>query len=46
MGDMPWRAAQRSGDITLAGQRSLVRAFPHWLKLNVLASVERPEMAR
>jgi DNA-binding HxlR family transcriptional regulator len=46
MGDMPWRAAQRSGDITLAGQRSLVRAFPHWLKLNVLASVERPELAR
>lgn len=42
MGDIPLRAALRSPALTLAGPRHLVRAFPSWLKLNLLASVARP----
>jgi DNA-binding HxlR family transcriptional regulator len=42
MGDIPLRAALRSGAITLAGPRHMIRAFPAWLKLNVLATVARP----
>ncbi len=42
MGDMPIREALRSAGITLTGPRRLVRAFPSWLRLNLLASVARP----
>jgi hypothetical protein len=42
MGDITLRVALRSGDITLTGPKHLVRAFPGWLKLNVLAAVARP----
>lgn len=42
MGDVTFAAAVRSGSIRLHGPRELVRDFPRWLKLNPLASVERP----
>jgi hypothetical protein len=45
MGDIPLRAALRSCDVTLTGPRQLVRAFPSWLKLNLLATVARPAAA-
>jgi hypothetical protein len=42
MGDVPLHAALKSSDVTLTGPRHLVRAFPSWLKLNLLASASRP----
>ena len=42
MGHMAIGDALRAGDITLDGPRTLVRAFPQWLRLNVFAEHARP----
>jgi hypothetical protein len=41
MGDVRLAETVRAGLIRLEGPPSLVRAFPTWLKLSVLAGVER-----
>jgi DNA-binding HxlR family transcriptional regulator len=45
MGDVPLAAALRSGGVTVTGAPALERAFPRWLRLNLLAGVERPSSA-
>jgi DNA-binding HxlR family transcriptional regulator len=45
MGDLPLHRVLRSGAVTVSGARPLVRAFPGWLRLNLLAGVERPAPA-
>ncbi len=42
MGHMAIGDALRGGDITVEGPRTLVRAFPQWLRLNVFAEHARP----
>lgn len=42
MGDLPFADAVRAGAVRVDGPRPLVRGFPRWLKLNLLANVERP----
>jgi hypothetical protein len=42
MGDIPMHRARKSGAVSPDGPRTLVRAFPAWLRLSVLAGVERP----
>lgn len=42
MGDIRLTVAIRDGRVTLDGPRRLVQAFPGWLKLNLLAGIERP----
>jgi DNA-binding HxlR family transcriptional regulator len=42
MGDIALSDALRSGAVKLGGQRALVRSFPTWLRLNVLADTQRP----
>jgi hypothetical protein len=42
MGDIRLTDAIRAGQVTLDGPRRLAQAFPGWLKLNLLADVERP----
>lgn len=39
MGRLTWAAALRSGLVDLVGPRTLARAFPSWLMLNVFAPV-------
>jgi DNA-binding HxlR family transcriptional regulator len=45
MGDLPLDRALGSGAVAVSGPRALVRAFPSWLRLNLLAGVERPATA-
>lgn len=45
MGHSELQQALKSKAIRLDGAPQLVREFPKWLKLNVFASVERPEVA-
>jgi len=40
-GDRGWEAAQRSGDLTLAGPEHLRRRVPDWLQLSVFAGTPR-----
>ena len=42
MGHIAIGDALRAGDIALDGPRTLVRAFPQWLRLNVFAEHARP----
>jgi DNA-binding HxlR family transcriptional regulator len=42
MGDLPFDRALRAGVVAVNGPHALVRAFPSWLQLNLLAHVERP----
>ncbi len=42
MGDARLADTIHDGQVMLDGPRHLVRAFPGWLRLNVLASVKRP----
>ncbi|HWM03753.1 MAG TPA: helix-turn-helix domain-containing protein [Actinophytocola sp.] len=42
MGDRPFAEALRTGGVAVTGQPALERAFPGWLRLNVLADVARP----
>ncbi len=42
MGDRPLGPTMRSGAISVNGPRALVRAFPSWLRLNLLADAPRP----
>lgn len=41
MGDRAWVAALRDGDISIAGNVQLRRAFSTWLKLSMFAGVPR-----
>ncbi len=41
-GDLDWRTALRSQDITITGPEELRRNVPRWFKLPALASVARP----
>jgi hypothetical protein len=45
LGDTSMPAAVSSGDLQLEGPRTLIRAFPSWLRRSAFASVERPEPA-
>lgn len=45
MGDLPLAQALRAEAVTVTGPPALERAFPRWLRLNVLAGVERPDSA-
>ena len=45
-GDLSWRQALRSGELTLHGDAQARRAVTSWLKLSPLARVPRPEPAR
>ena len=42
MGDVPWGAAVRSGDMVLEGPAELRRALPGWFTLSTFAAVPRP----
>ncbi len=42
MGDVPWGAAVRSGDVVLVGPAELRRALPGWFTLSTFAAVPRP----
>jgi DNA-binding HxlR family transcriptional regulator len=42
MGDLPWSAALRSGDVRLEGPAALRRALPAWFTLSTFAAVPRP----
>ena len=42
MGDVPWTAALRSGDVRLDGPAPLRRALPGWFTLSTFAAVPRP----
>jgi DNA-binding HxlR family transcriptional regulator len=42
MGDVPWRAALRAGDVRLEGPAELRRALPGWFTLSTFAAVPRP----
>lgn len=42
MGDVPFAEALRAGGVTVTGPPALERAFPRWLRLGLLAGVERP----
>jgi len=44
-GDLAWRAAVKSGGLTLHGPAELRRAVPEWLKLSPFADVPRPALA-
>ncbi|MCI0689419.1 MAG: helix-turn-helix transcriptional regulator [Sporichthyaceae bacterium] len=44
-GDLAWRAAVKSGGLTLHGPSALRRAVPEWLKLSGFADVPRPALA-
>jgi DNA-binding HxlR family transcriptional regulator len=46
MGDLPLGVALRSGGLVVTGPPELERAFPRWLRLSLLAGVERPSAAR
>ncbi len=43
-GDIPLAHAQRSGELTLAGDATACRAFPRWLKLSTLSGTPRPRL--
>jgi DNA-binding HxlR family transcriptional regulator len=45
MGDVPLTDALRAGRVVVTGTPALERAFPRWLRLSVLAGVERPGSA-
>jgi DNA-binding HxlR family transcriptional regulator len=45
LGDTTMPAAVNSGELQLEGPRTLIRAFPGWLRRSAFASVERPEPA-
>jgi DNA-binding HxlR family transcriptional regulator len=45
MGDVTLAAALRAGAVAISGSPALARAFPGWLRLSVLAGVERPRSA-
>lgn len=42
MGDIRLTEAIRAGQVSLDGPPRLLQAFPGWLKLNLLAGIERP----
>lgn len=42
MGEVTWRAAQRAGDVEIAGPSALRRAVPSWFTLAPVAAVPRP----
>lgn len=46
MGDVPFAEALRAGGVVVTGAPALERAFPRWLRLSVLADVERPGSPR
>jgi DNA-binding HxlR family transcriptional regulator len=41
-GDLDWRTALRSGNITITGPEELRRSVPQWFTLSVFAPVTRP----
>ena len=45
MGDLPLTEALRAGEVVVTGAPTLERAFPSWLRLSVVAGVERPGSA-
>lgn len=44
-GEQSWTAAQRSGDLTIVGPRSLRQALPQWFGQSDFAGVQRPVSA-
>jgi DNA-binding HxlR family transcriptional regulator len=42
LGEVPWSAALRSGELTVDGPEALRRAVPHWFRPTMYASVPRP----
>jgi hypothetical protein len=41
-GDISWREAVRSGDLTVTGSRTAARALPRWLNVRPAADDPRP----
>jgi DNA-binding HxlR family transcriptional regulator len=44
-GDVPWTAAQKQGELAVAGPTALRRDLPTWFRLSTFAGVPRPQEA-